>query len=72
LSEAFSIRKSVKQGSVLAPTLFGIYFSYVFKTLHASLDVDAGVSLLSRDDGNFFNWARFRARTKVQKFVVHE
>jgi len=69
-SEAFSIRKGVKKGCVPVPTLFGIYFSYVFKTVHASLD--AGVSLLSRDDGNFFNLARFRVRTKVQKFVVHE
>jgi len=47
------------------PYTFGTYFSYVFKTVHASLDADAGVSLLSRDDGNFFNLAHLRARTKV-------
>jgi len=57
---------------VLTPTLFSIHFSYVFKTVHANLYADAGVSLLSQDDGNFFNLARFQARTKVQKFVVHE
>jgi len=72
LSETFSIRKGVKQRCVLAPTLVGMYFSYVFKKVHANLNADAGVSLLSRDDGNFFNLARLRARTKVQKFAVHE
>jgi len=72
LSEAFPVRKGVKQRCVLAPTPFGIYFSYVFKTVHANLDADAGMFLLSQDDGNFFNLARFRAQTKVQKFVVHE
>ena len=72
LSDSFPIRKGVKQGCVLAPTLFGIYFSYVFRTAYSNLDSDTGVSLLSRDDGNFFNLARFRARTKTQKFVVRE
>jgi len=54
------------------PTLFGIYFLYVFEIVHASLDADAGVSLLSRDAANFCNLAGFQAQTKAQIFVVHE
>ena len=34
ISDSFPIRQGVKQGCVLAPTLFGLYFSYVFMTTH--------------------------------------
>lgn len=65
LSDKFPIRRGVKQGCVFAPTLFGLYFSYVFKITHNNLGTSTGVSVLSRDDGNFFNLLRFKAKTCV-------
>lgn len=52
--------------------MFGIYFSYVFKRAYEDLDNNTGVSLLSRNNGNFFNLSRFKAKTKTQQFVVRE
>ena len=72
LSQSFQIIRGVKQGCVLAPTLFGIYFSFVFKTTNEDLDNTSGVSLLTRDDGNFFNISRFRAKTKTQRHLLRE
>jgi hypothetical protein len=72
LSNEFPIKRGVKQGCVLAPTLFGIYFSYVFKMTDSQLHPSCGVSLLTRDDGNFFNLARFKARSLTEKFVIKE
>ena len=61
-SEPFEIRSGVKQGCILAPTLFCIFFSmmlsYAFKTY------TEGVYLHTRYDGKLFNLARLRAKTK--------
>ena len=64
LSEAFNIRSGVKQGCVLAPTLFGIFFSMLLK--HAFRTTNAGIFLRSRTDGKLFNLARLRSKTKSQ------
>ena len=37
-----------------------------------NLASDTGVSLLSRDDGNYFNLARFKAKTRTQRVIVRE
>lgn len=41
-----------KQVCVLAPTLFDIYFAYLFRTAFQNIANNFGVSLLTRDDGN--------------------
>ncbi|XP_069996592.1 uncharacterized protein [Penaeus vannamei] len=64
-------KRGVKQGCVLAPTLFGLCFC-VFKITHSNLGTSTGVSVLSRDDGNFFNLSRFTAKTRIQRVVVQE
>lgn len=64
--------KGAKQGCGLAPTLFEIYFAYVFKTALEHLDCNTGVSVLSRDDGDFFNLARFIANTETHRYVIRE
>ena len=69
-SDQFPINRGVKQGCVLAPTLFGIYFSFVIRS--AFENADKGVSLLTRDDGNFFSLSRFKAKSVVQRVVVRE
>ena len=72
ISDSFPINKGVKQGCVLAPTLFGLYFSYVFRVTNSNLVSSTGVSILSRDDGNFFNLSRFKAKSRTQRVIVSE
>lgn len=72
VSDSFPVNRGVKQGCVLAPTLFGIYFAYVFRTAFMNVPNRVGVSLLTRDDGNFFSLARFKAKTRVEKSIVRE
>ena len=66
-SASFPILSGVKQGCVLAPTLFGIFFSLVLS--HAFKSSCDGVHLYTRSDGKLFNLARLRARTKV-RFLI--
>ena len=72
ISDPFPINKGIKQGYVLAPTLFGIYVSHVTKTTLSKIDSSTGISLLSRDDGNFFNIKRFKALTKTYSLIIWE
>ena len=62
-SGAFEIRSGVKQGCVLAPTLFGTFFSVLLKYAFGS--ATEGIYLRTRSDGKLFNLARLRAKTKV-------
>ncbi|XP_019625432.1 PREDICTED: uncharacterized protein LOC109470795 [Branchiostoma belcheri] len=69
-SDPFPINNGVKQGCVLAPTLFGIFFSLLLTfAFHRSED---GVYLHTRSDGRLFNLARLRAKTKVRKVLIRE
>lgn len=70
MSEAFNIRSGVKQGCVLAPTLFGIFFSVLLK--HAFRTTNAGIFLRSRTDGKLFNLARLRSKTKVSQVLLRD
>ena len=63
-SDAFSIRSGVKQGCVLAPTLFRIFFAVMLK--HTFGPTAEGIYLRTRTDGKLFNISRLRAKTKVQ------
>ena len=72
VSGPFPIKRGVKQGWILAPTLSGIYFAYVFRTVCWSISDTTGVSLLMRDDRNFFSLSRFKAKSKVQEIVARE
>ena len=68
LSESFPIKSGVKQGCVLAPTLFGIFFSMLLKRAFGSSSL--GIKLHTRTDGNLFNLARLRSKRKVKTFTV--
>ena len=68
-SEPFEIRGGVKQGCVLAPTLFGIFFGLLLK--HA-FDTTEGIYLRTRSDGRLFNLARLRANTKVREVLIRD
>ena len=69
-SEPFSIRSGVKQGCVLAPTLFGIFFAVLLK--HAFGAATEGIFLRTRSDGKLFNLSRLRAKTKVQMRLLRD
>lgn len=69
-SSPFPILSGVKQGCVLAPTLFGIFFSLVLTDAFRSSG--DGVHLYTRSDGKLFNLSRLRARTKVRKIMIRE
>ena len=64
MSEPFSIRSGVKQGCVLAPTLFGIFFAVLLK--HAFGSTTEGIYLRTRSDGKLYNLSRLRAKSKVR------
>ncbi|XP_047740100.1 uncharacterized protein LOC125179048 [Hyalella azteca] len=61
-SEAFPVSSGVKQGCVLAPTLFGIFFSMLLR--YAFADCNEGVFIHTRHDGKLFN--------KVTRVLIRE
>ena len=53
ISEPFPFVNGVKQGCVLAPTLFGIYFSVILREVKQN--ANPGVGLRTRFDANLFS-----------------
>ena len=70
LSDPFEIRSVVKQGCVLAPTLFGIFFSLLLN--FAFQHSDEGVYLHTRIDAKLFNLSRLKAKAKVRTVLLRE
>ena len=69
-SDSFPINSGVKQGCVLAPTLFGICSSLLLS--HAFDSSTNGVYLHTRTDSKLFNVAHLRVKTKVKTVLVHD
>ena len=69
-SEPFEVANRVKQGCVMAPTLFSMMFSAMF--MDAFQDSDTGFPIRCRFDGNIFNHRRLQPKTKVQTGVLDE
>ena len=63
-SDPFPVTNGVKQGCVLAPTLFSMMFSAAFQ------DGDNGIPIRYRFDGKLFNLRRLQAKSKVQTEVL--
>ena len=70
MSEAFDINSGLKQGCVLAPTLFNIFFSVLLK--HAFKSIEEGILLRTRSDGKLFKPTRLRSKTKVRKVIQRD
>jgi hypothetical protein len=69
-SDSFPVSNGVKQGCVLAPTLFSIFLSAMLE--EAFRDLDEGVYIQSRQDANLFNVSHFKAKTKTTQILVRE
>ncbi|KAK7109622.1 hypothetical protein V1264_013633 [Littorina saxatilis] len=61
-SAPFEVKSGVKQGYMLAPALFGIYFAVMLK--HAFRTSTDGIYLHIRSDGKLFSLLCLKAKTK--------
>ena len=65
-SRPFDARSGVKQGCVLALTLFGIFFALLLRHAFGT----EGICLRTRSEGRLFNLGRLRAKTKVREALI--
>ena len=73
LTERFPVCHGVKQGCILAPTLFGLYLAAVLEASSDNVcDAQCGVYLRSRTDGKLFNLAHLRAKSLCSEVCVQE
>ncbi|VDL87320.1 unnamed protein product [Schistocephalus solidus] len=70
VSEAFTVTNVVKQGCVLAPTLFSLMFSAML--MDAYRDEQPGIRIAYRTDGHLLNSRRMQASTCVSRTSVHD
>uniref|UniRef100_K7EZK3 Reverse transcriptase domain-containing protein n=1 Tax=Pelodiscus sinensis TaxID=13735 RepID=K7EZK3_PELSI len=69
-SEPFTVTNGVKQGCILAPSLFSLMFSAVL--IDAFRESNVGIDLRYRFDGRLFNLRRLQTRTKVQFETIRD
>ena len=70
VSDPFPVTSGVKQGCVLAPTLFSLLFSEMLSAALAK--TSAGTMIRCRTYGRFFDLRRLKANTKVQEALVRD
>ncbi|BHF70263.1 hypothetical protein SprV_0301331300 [Sparganum proliferum] len=70
VSEAFAVTNGVKQGCVLAPTLFSLMFSAML--MDAYRDERPGIRIVYRTDGQLLNQRRMHFQSRVPTITVHE
>ena len=69
-SGSFNINTGVKQGCVIAPTLFSISLAAFISLAPAAVDQAKGVGIMYRTDGELFDIRRLRAKTKVKSTSI--
>ena len=70
VSEPFPVTNGVKQGCILPPTLFSLLFAEMLSS--ALANKDAGITILYRTDGRFFDLRRLKANTKVREALIRD
>ena len=66
----FGVKNGVKQGCVLAPTLFSLYLSAMLEVAFA--DVREGVYIQTRQNADLFNVYHFKVKTKASQIIVRD
>ena len=66
----FPISNAVRQGCVLAPTLFSVFFSIMLR--EAKEDLPDGIYIRFRTDGSLFNLRRLLAHRKTIEELITE
>nr|VZI39845.1 unnamed protein product [Spirometra erinaceieuropaei] len=69
VSEAFSVTNGVKQGCVLAPTLFSLMFSAML--MDAYRDERPGIRIAYRTDGHLLNRRRMNFQSRIPGVESH-
>jgi len=65
-----TVETGVKQGCIIAPTLFAIFIAAI---LHLTgQELPEGIPILYRTDGRLFNLNRFKAKSKVRSTTIIE
>ena len=72
LSDPFQIHNGVKQGCVLAPTLFSIFFSAMVEKAFENKDPSELVYIRTRFDGSIFNIRRLKSHSLVTLKLVRD
>ena len=70
VTEAFAISNGVKQGCVLAPVLFNVFFTCMLS--RAVCDLKKCVYIRYRLNGSHFDLRRFTAKTKSLQSLLQE
>ena len=70
LSDPFTIHNGVKQGCVLAPTLFAIFLSAMIYRAFDETDPSELIYIRTRQNGDYFNLKRLKARSLVTINIV--
>ncbi|BHF85243.1 hypothetical protein SprV_1002840600 [Sparganum proliferum] len=70
VSEAFAVTNGVKQGWVLAPTLFSLMFSAML--MDAYRDERPGIRIAYRTDGHLLNQRRMYFKSRLSTTTVYE
>ena len=69
-SKDFAVSTGVKQGCVLAPTLFSLYLTAMLEVAFRS--TQEGVYIQTRHNADLFNVSHFKAKTKTEHILVQE
>lgn len=69
-SDEFEVLNGTKQGCVLAPLLFSIFFSMMLFVAFRNCDI--GIPIQFRTDGDVFNLRRLQAKSKVHSAIIRE
>src|SRR6266536_6191570 len=70
LSEPFNVSNGTKQGCVLAPLLFNIFYAAML--IDAFRNNDKGIHITYRTDGGIFNLRRLSAKSKVTDLLARD